>query len=66
MRKPLERNKGKFKHDLDGIEHYAEIVVNELSEMFPDTDLIDIEYIFSRKLTSKFTMKLLEENAERM
>ena len=65
MRQPLERKNGKF-HDLDGLGHYAEIVVDELSEMFPDTDLVDIEYLFSHQLVAKFTMKLLEENAERM
>ena len=66
MRKPLERNNGKFKHDLDGLEQYTEIIVDELAAMFPDVDLIDIEYLFTRKLAHKFTMKLLKENAEAM
>ena len=53
-RKPLERKNGKYTHDLDGLEQYADIIAGELADMFPETDLIDIEYLFVKKLGFAF------------
>lgn len=45
-RKPLERNKGRFKDRLPGLEEYAKKVANELVNMYPDVDIMDIERQF--------------------
>lgn len=54
-RKPLPRKNGKYStHDvkdkLNGIDEYAQNVAHELITMYPDVDIIDIEYIFTGKL----------------
>ena len=67
MRKPFERtNNGKYVHELEGIEEYAFKVAEELCEMYPDVDIIDIEYIFAKKFGFAMTMANLRENAERL
>lgn len=63
MRKPAERIDGRYKNELTNIELIAENVVDNLIKEYPDTDIIDIEYIFMKKLSYKFAMANLKENA---
>ena len=61
-RRPLERKNGKYVHDLSGLEQYADIVAEELADMFPEVDLIDIEFLFRKKLGLAF---IKQNNYER-
>lgn len=63
MRKPTERIDGKYKDKLTNITLIAESVVNDLLKEYPDTDIIDIEYMFMKELGHQFTMANLKENA---
>ena len=67
MRKPFERtNNGKYVHELEGINEYADKVARELCSMYPNVDVIDIDYIFMKNFSFAMTMVNLRENAERL
>lgn len=63
MRKPAERIDGRYKNELTNITLIAENVVDNLIKEYPDTDIIDIEYMFMKELGFKFAMANLKENA---
>ncbi len=60
-RTPLKRENGRYVDCPKGIEEFAEEVVKNMSEKYPDIDLIDLEFIFSKQLSFQFSRKLLEE-----
>ena len=67
MRKPFERtNNGQYVHKLEDIDEYAFKVAEELCGMYPDVDIIDIEYKFSKKLGYKMMRQLSRESAEKL
>ena len=66
MREPLKRTpQGKYVSYPDGIEKYSEIVADELCSMFPDVDIIDLDYIFHKQLSFRLMRNLAKESAER-
>ena len=65
-RKPLSRNKGKYAHELEGMDEYAEKVAKELCAMYPNVDILDIDYIFAKSFGFAMSMAHLRENEEKL
>lgn len=63
-RKPLPRVRGKYAERLENINRYAEKVADELADLYPDVDIIDIEFQFEASLRFALTMKRNGESAE--
>lgn len=60
IREPLERKNGRFVHELSGLDDYAKEVAEKLCEMYPNTDVIDIEFLFQKQLSFEMSMKMAE------
>jgi hypothetical protein len=64
MRKPLEREFGRYKQRLDKLELIAKDTVESVSNEYPDIDIIDLEFVFEGLLRFQFSRKMLEESEE--
>lgn len=64
MRKPLEREFGRYTKSLDKLEIIAKNTVENVCNEYPDIDIIDLEFIFENKLRFQFAMKIVKESEE--
>ena len=64
MRKPLEREFGRYKQCLDKLELIAKDTVENVCKEYPDIDIIDLEFVFEGLLRFQFARKILEESEE--
>lgn len=62
MRKPLERELGRYKYSLDKLEQIAKDTVENISKEYPDIDIIDLQFMFENKLRFEFAKKIIEES----
>ena len=64
-RKPAPRTKGgKYVERIEGIENAAFKAVNDLCEMNPEVDIIDIHYQFMLRLNFEFSRRIAKESVE--
>ena len=61
MRKPLEREFGRYKKSLDKLELIAKNTVENVCQEYPDIDIIDLQFIFETSLRYQFAMRIAEE-----
>ena len=64
MRKPLERENGRYTKSLDKLEQIAKDTVENVSKEYPDIDIIDLQFMFENKLRFQFAMKIVEESTK--
>lgn len=62
MRKPLEREFGRYTKSLDKLELIARNTVENVCNEYPDIDIIDLEFIFEKSLKFQFARMMLEES----
>ena len=62
MRKPLEREFGRYTKCLDKLELIARNTVENVCNEYPDIDIIDLEFIFEKSLKFQFARMMLEES----
>lgn len=62
MRKPLERENGRYKQYLNKLELIAKDTVENVCNEYPDIDIIDLQFLFENSLRFQFSKKILEEN----
>ena len=64
MRKPLERELGRYKKSLDKLELIAKDTVENVCKEYPGIDVIDLQFIFENSLRFEFAKKIIEESVE--
>lgn len=64
MRKPLERENGRYKKSLDKLELIAKDTVEHVCKEYPDIDVIDLQFIFENSLRFEFAKKIVEESVD--
>ncbi len=62
MRKPLEREFGRYKQCLNKLELIAKNAVENVCNEYPDIDIIDLQFLFENSLRFQFSRKILEES----
>ena len=62
MRKPLEREFGRYTKSLDKLELIARDTVENVCKEYPDIDIIDLQFMFENSLRFMFAMKIVEES----
>lgn len=62
MRKPLEREKGRYVNNLDQLDDYAVEITKKICEMYPNIDVIDLRFCFETKLAYQFSLRLMESS----
>lgn len=62
MRKPLEREFGRYTQSLNKLELIAKDTVENVCNEYPDIDIIDLEFVFEGLLRFEFSRKMLEES----
>lgn len=63
-RQPIPRINGQYESYPKGIEQFVEKTADKLCEKYPNVDIIDLEFIFSRIFAHKMTMNMLRDNAK--
>ena len=64
MRKPLERESGRYKQRLTKLELIAKNTVENVCNEYPDIDIIDLEFNFENSLKFQFARMMLEESEQ--
>lgn len=64
MRQPMQREKGRYIKRLD-VENIAVKVVEELCDLYPEVDIIDIRVQFMGELAFQFARRLAVETIEK-
>jgi hypothetical protein len=64
MRKPLERENGRYKKSLDKLELIAKDTVENVCKEYPDIDVIDLQFCFENVLRFEFAKKIVEESVD--
>ena len=64
MRKPLERENGRYKKSLDKLELIAKDTVENICKEYSDIDVIDLQFCFENVLRVEFVKKILEESVD--
>lgn len=64
MRKPLERENGRYTKSLDKLEIIANDTVEKVCKEYPGIDIIDLQFMFENSLRFMFAMKIVEESEE--
>lgn len=65
MRKPLERNFGRYDQRPNKLELIAKDTVENICNEYPDIDIIDLEFIFEGLLKYQFARKIVEESVDK-